>query len=280
MALLRPNENTAFFAEREQVGIKATGRRAQVASDPRARLMYYLNCVCEVLEIRNEDFHRLTHHTRYAALSKEEEVLLLTICETVRPDVLVGRVFIPVRSLPDNSGNEFLEISAVHTSLVGAFHETQAVIIGGQETAVKKVMLFTKQWLSTNFVNAFQELRTRRRDAGLPSNRYLVWIGRIMICLSIAALGISIASLVQQCAEYPICSGIWCAFPFGSILGWYLTTIGRGRCRHTRGRSCAIVVITLMLLINHPIILFGNFNHKESKVSSQLSRKMDTVQLF
>ena len=147
--------------------IKKTGVSCTVPDNPKARLMYYLSCVCSCVEPGNDStFRRLRDYDNYWSLSSEEETQLLILCLALSPDKLLGSVFFPAEDL--DSANEFYEVSAVSTKLVVA----ESLLIGGQQKKVQKIMMFEKSWIERNYINplmSIQQGSSSRR--ALPSSR-------------------------------------------------------------------------------------------------------------
>ena len=74
---------------RTQIGIRATGAVVTVPNNNKAKLMYYLNCVCTVLDLDdNADINRLRRYRDYI-LTADETDRLLHLCYLLR---LVSRI--------------------------------------------------------------------------------------------------------------------------------------------------------------------------------------------
>ena len=39
---------------RTEINVRATGQSVTIPNDPRAKLMYYLDCICVVLDMRDQ----------------------------------------------------------------------------------------------------------------------------------------------------------------------------------------------------------------------------------
>ena len=69
---------------RTQIGIRPTGQVATVPNNNKARLMYYLECVCNVLNLDDDaDINRLRRYTDYE-LTEDETDRLITLCYLLR----------------------------------------------------------------------------------------------------------------------------------------------------------------------------------------------------
>jgi len=59
---------------RTQIGIRKTGQTTTVPGNPKAKLMYYLNCVLSCVDDDNDsDIRRLRDYQNYGRLTDEEE---------------------------------------------------------------------------------------------------------------------------------------------------------------------------------------------------------------
>ena len=153
----------AFLHER--MGLRATGSLTTVANNPRAKLMYYLDCVSNVLQLDNPNLSRLKNYSRYFALDEEDETLLLYLVILLSPDELIGKVFFPSDALcGGDRNNKFYEIS--HVSHL--FAVQQNIVIGGERKRVVKIMTFKQSWIYQYYINpmqAIQQQRARREEA-------------------------------------------------------------------------------------------------------------------
>ena len=144
----------AAFMGRTEIRVKKTGYATTVPDHPRAKLMYYLNCICTCVEANNEfSIRRLQDYKNYSSLTKEEEAMLLVLCLALSPDKLTGTLIFPTEDL-ERFDNEFYEVSAVSTKLVVA----ETLLIGGQNKKVTKIMMFKKSWIEKNYLNPLSQL--------------------------------------------------------------------------------------------------------------------------
>ena len=150
---------------RTQVQIKNTTTKTTVPDNPKAKLMYYFNCVCSCVEPGNDStIRRLRDYNNYSSLSNEEEAQLLILCMALSPDKLIGTILYPAEDI--DLDNEFYEVSAVSTKLVVA----ESMIIGGQQKKVQSIMMFKKRWIENNFLNPLKSYE-RGNNRALPSSR-------------------------------------------------------------------------------------------------------------
>ena len=153
----------AFVGER--VGIRDISRDASVPQNPKAKLMYYLNCVASVIQLDDPALSRLRNYQSYYLLSDQETDALLALVILFSPDELIGKVFFPSEDCGGGS-NQFYELSAVSHMLAVADN----IVIGGERKRVGKIMFFERSWMETYYltpIRSFQD-RLQRMARGLP----------------------------------------------------------------------------------------------------------------
>jgi hypothetical protein len=109
----------AFF-QRNQYCIKEETHGTVTPTNDIARLMYYFNCVCYVIQYNDTDVSRLRNCNNWASLSSEDIRLLVALCATLSPDIFNDKVFFHSNALCGNSPNKFFEISQVSNQLLAA----------------------------------------------------------------------------------------------------------------------------------------------------------------
>ena len=151
----------------ERVGIKETGTTATVPASPTAKLMYYLNCVADVIKLDDSNLNKLRNYKNYYLLNDTEIDALLALVILFSPDELIGKVFFPSEDL-GGSGNKFLELSSVTHMLA----VSDSVLIGGERKRVAEIMLFKRSWLENNYISPLRsfEGRLQRLARGLPGS--------------------------------------------------------------------------------------------------------------
>ncbi|KAL3863102.1 hypothetical protein ACJMK2_004878 [Sinanodonta woodiana] len=150
------------------VGFKLIGKTVTVPNDPRARLMYYLDCMCTVVDLDDTapNLQRLRDYEDYL-LTFDEHERLLTMCVLLPPKIFLNKCIFQEDALCGDCSNEFYEITQVrHRFLVSG-----NVIIGGQNRQVNKIMAFKTAWLNDNYYiplhALLQQRQMRRQNATL-----------------------------------------------------------------------------------------------------------------
>ena len=153
----------AFVGER--VGIRDITRQVSVPQNPKAKLMYYLDCVATVIQLDDPALSRLKNYQSYYLLSEEETDALLALVILLSPDELIGKVFFPSEDCGGRN-NQFFELSAVSHMLAVADN----IVIGGERKRVGKIMFFKRSWMENNYLSPIRSFqgRLQRMARGLP----------------------------------------------------------------------------------------------------------------
>ncbi|CAF1538041.1 unnamed protein product, partial [Rotaria sordida] len=114
------------------------GSTANIPNADIARIMYYLDCVCTVIEYNDNDIRRYRNYSNWRNMSDEEDRLIFLLAATLSPDELEDKVFFNVPDLCPDSTNAFYEIGQVRRQLM----VVQSIVIGGQSRQVKKIMAY------------------------------------------------------------------------------------------------------------------------------------------
>ena len=154
----------AIIGERQEVGVRNIGTTATIPANPKAKLMYYLDCVATLIELDNPNLNRLRNFQNYYFLNDAETDALLTLVVLLKPDELIGKIFFPKEDLPSN--NEFYELSAVSHM----FAVSENMVIGGKRTRAAKIMCFKRCWLENFYITPIMSFQGRleRIARGLP----------------------------------------------------------------------------------------------------------------
>lgn len=138
----------AAIVGRTELGIREFGNTVTVPADPKARLMYYLNCICTVLDLSDQqNLSRLRDFNKYYLLSEAETDALIALTFLLSPDELSNKVIFEDDDMCGNTKNTFFEVSAVRSNLL----VSDSIIIGGQQRHVNKIMAYKRQWLVDNW---------------------------------------------------------------------------------------------------------------------------------
>lgn len=154
-----------LVSERNRVGIKDISTTASVPNNPRAKLMYYLNCVAGVIQLDSPNLIRLRDYRNHYLLNESEIDALLALVILFSPDELSGKVFFPSEDC-GGSTNQFFELNSVSQTLAVADN----ILIGGERKRVAKVMFFQRSWMENYYfspIRSFQG-RLQRLAQGLP----------------------------------------------------------------------------------------------------------------
>ena len=147
----------ALVANQSEIGLERIGTTVYVPGNPRAKLMFYLECMCVVLELDDPDIKRLTDYENHARLTVEDETRLLILCLMLSPDVLNNKCIFQDDDMCGDSNNEFYELSAVRNRLL----VTENILIGDQQRHVKKIMCYKMQFLHENYLLPMVALKGR-----------------------------------------------------------------------------------------------------------------------
>jgi hypothetical protein len=145
----------AVIIGRNEVNVKKTTRPMTIPSNDTARMMYYLSCVCNVIDCdRDEDIRRLTNYANWARLSTDERRPLLVLCYTFSPDVFGDKVFFHREELCVQFSNEFYTINQMRHRLVAV----ESIIIAGRERQVNKIMTYKMSWMRMYYLEPMPRL--------------------------------------------------------------------------------------------------------------------------
>ncbi|KAL3847960.1 hypothetical protein ACJMK2_018849 [Sinanodonta woodiana] len=136
----------AFFNKKD-IEFKMIGCNVRVADDPRAKLMYYLHCMCTVVDLSNTS----------------PNLQLIILCVLLDPDEFIDKCIFQNDVMCLNSSNKFYEITQVNNHLLVAGN----VIIGGRNRRVNKIMAFKRNWIQDNYytpLNILLQQRQMRRQ--------------------------------------------------------------------------------------------------------------------
>ena len=137
-----------------ELRVRPIGRTVTVPNNDVARLMYYLSCVCTV--INYDEDNKFTDYQNYDLLTRGEILELLKLVILFVPKLFSEHgIFIVDEALvPSGMSNEFYEIS---DEKIG-FHLSNEIIIGGMSVKVLKVMACTEEWIIRNYIKPLSNI--------------------------------------------------------------------------------------------------------------------------
>ena len=145
----------ALVANRTEVGLERIGGSVTCPDDPRARLMFYLKCMCDVLDLDNPNIYRLIDYQNYFRLTPKEITDLMTLCVLLSPDELEGKCIFEDANVCGEKMNQFVAVEAVqHRLLV-----TPELMLGNQVKHVKKIMFYKKAFLEFYYLIPIVQLK-------------------------------------------------------------------------------------------------------------------------
>lgn len=154
----------AAIMGRTEVGVREFGRNVTIPANPKAKLMYYLDCICTVMDLSDQrNLAKLRDYQNYHLLTETETDALIALALLLSPDELNGKVIFQDDEMCGSNSNTFYELSAVQNNLL----LTDSIIIGGQRRAVTKIMAYKRQWFLNNWYNPM--LTFAERLAGLAN---------------------------------------------------------------------------------------------------------------
>jgi hypothetical protein len=142
--------------------VRATGTSVSVPNADIAKLMYYLDCVCNVIDYNDGNIRRYRNYSNWANMSDEEDRLIFVLALALSPDELEDKVFFNSPSLCPDASNEFYEIGQVRNQLL----VVQSIISGGQQRRVKKIMAYKQTWMQNNYFQPMRNLAYRFSPQG------------------------------------------------------------------------------------------------------------------
>ncbi|XP_033750443.1 uncharacterized protein LOC117334756 [Pecten maximus] len=149
----------AAVMTRREVGVRDVGSTVHVPDDVKAKLMFYLKCICDLinLEERDEDMNRLTDYRRYYLLTETEIDQLTIMCLLLSPSLLTDKCIFHNEEMCGDSRNKFFEISSVNRQLL----VSNNIMIGGTQTRVNRIMCFKMEWMVENYFIPILILKSR-----------------------------------------------------------------------------------------------------------------------
>ena len=124
--------------------VKDTTRQVFIPGNPKAKLMYYLNCISGVLNTNK--LNRYTNYSQYYYIPDSKIPDIVALATIFNPEIMIKSGIFMIDEYID-LGNRFLEITGETIGI----HANQEMVIGGIVVRVLKIMLCTKTWLKNYY---------------------------------------------------------------------------------------------------------------------------------
>ncbi|CAC5417348.1 unnamed protein product [Mytilus coruscus] len=129
--------------------LEVTSTCCTVPDNPISKLMYYLNSVCTVVDLRNSipGLERLTNYMAYRNITDRELLLLIRLCELLSPMILIDKVFFRNARLCGDSLNRFYNLRTIQHTIAAA----RSIVVGNRRVSVNKIMVYQPTWFQNNY---------------------------------------------------------------------------------------------------------------------------------
>ncbi|CAC5371025.1 unnamed protein product [Mytilus coruscus] len=140
----------ALVLNRDSVNDKDSSSNVIVPNNPTAKLMYYLNCMCKVLNLDQTEYDitRLTDFRRYVCISDEDLASMIILCSYLDPGTLTDVCIFQDEVACGNNVNKFCDVNTRLKTIAAA----QSVMVGNVKVKVKKIMFYKMTWIETYYV--------------------------------------------------------------------------------------------------------------------------------
>ncbi|UJR21079.1 hypothetical protein I4U23_024179 [Adineta vaga] len=142
------------FLQRKQIGIESTGTKVSIPENDVAKLMYYFNCVCYVIEYDDTDMQRYRDFNNWYLLSAREVRLLVALCYTLSPDVFDNKAFFRSDAMSASDVNKFYKINEVSHQVIAA----SSIVIAGRTRKVNRIMMYKMSWMHQYYFGPMRRL--------------------------------------------------------------------------------------------------------------------------
>ncbi|XP_060071188.1 uncharacterized protein LOC132551097 [Ylistrum balloti] len=155
--------------QRQHLGIREIGESVNIPPNPVARAMFYLRCICNVLDLNDgsSNLQRFTDFKNFYLLTDNEIDALTLLISSVRPQDLIGKCLFHNEEICGNSNNKFFELQEMRQNMV----IVNDILIAGQQRRVNRIMFFKTAWLELYCIAPLRFLGDRmiRRKAELDA---------------------------------------------------------------------------------------------------------------
>ena len=70
----------------------------EIPSTPTAKLMFYLDCICQVFDLnQNNEIRKYRDYKNHFQMTKDDQNTIISLCMLFNPKDLVGKVFFSFR---------------------------------------------------------------------------------------------------------------------------------------------------------------------------------------
>lgn len=156
-----------FGLKFSSTGVKVT----DIPNHPKAKLMYYLNCMCDVLKLDQTEHNikRFTDYKKYYLLSDEETAAMVLLCTLLDPVTLNDVCIFHDEDACGNFQNEFFKIEANRTRIAA----TRSVMVGNVQVAIKKFMCYKMIWIEESYIEPLRQMIDILQKANRPPQRQI-----------------------------------------------------------------------------------------------------------
>ncbi|CAF1422546.1 unnamed protein product [Didymodactylos carnosus] len=135
--------------------LRQTSNVVHVPDNCVANLMYYLNCVLDLIDYNDNNLYKFCDYENYDDLSAQELRVLWVLCLTLSPDELIDKCMFQSNVLCGTSTNRFYELSQTQQLRLMV---SSTIFIGGQARRVKKFMAYRQVWMVNNYIQPMLQL--------------------------------------------------------------------------------------------------------------------------
>lgn len=137
------------------IDVKKTGVTVTVPNHAKARLMYYLDCMCTALDLSrtSQNLRRLRDFQNYFSLSSNKTKHLIVLCTLLNPITLTNYCIFHSEDACGDSSNVFYEINSKRTT----FAAVQSVMIGSVRANVSNIMCYKMSLLKCYYVEPLKK---------------------------------------------------------------------------------------------------------------------------
>ncbi|XP_060600654.1 uncharacterized protein LOC132754077 [Ruditapes philippinarum] len=146
----------AAVVGRRQTEVEEFGYDAQVSSNPKARLMYYVHSIYNVLDMTSiPNIQKLRNYKSHQRLTDAETRQLYELCKILSPDKLNDKAIFQDDTLCRQDDNKFYKINTTEHNLI----VSDAIIIGGKRCSVKQLMAYKIPWIQWIYIGPMEHFK-------------------------------------------------------------------------------------------------------------------------